>query len=344
MKSIFKKEVISTLRDYRLVLLVIAMFLLVVSSLFTTYAQSKKISLERQQLNQHLRQQWDSLKTDPHSASHYGKYVFTQRAPLSFFDLGITNYVGSVLKVEAHTKNEPQFSQANESSAAIRFGELSAARVLQMLLPLLLIFIGYDTIGKEREQGTFKLMVAQGISIRKILWQKISAYFMLSQTILVPVFVITLWFHNDPLGYGNDVDASRVFLLFVMYTAYSFVLITIIVSVSVSLKESRNALLTLLGVWLVFTIFLPKIIANVGDGLHPLPSKKKFQLAIEEQIEKGIDGHNPGNVRTQKFVDSVLQHYQVNTVAQLPINIDGALMQADEDYRDKATKKQFAII
>jgi hypothetical protein len=116
MKSILTKEVVSSIRDQRLAFLVIAMVLLVSTSLFMAYTQSAKTALEKQELTEH-------------SASHYGKYVFTPQSSLGFFDLGISNYVGRFLKVEAHLQNDPQFSQANESSDTIRLGDLSAARL-----------------------------------------------------------------------------------------------------------------------------------------------------------------------------------------------------------------------
>jgi ABC-2 type transport system permease protein len=309
------------------------------------YTQSAKTALEKQELTEHMREQWDSLDMDAHSASHYGKYVFTPQSSLGFFDLGISNYVGRFLKVEAHLQNDPQFSQANESSDTIRLGDLSAARLLQVLLPLLLIFMTYDTVGREREQGTLKLLIAQGVSMRRLLWQKVIAHFLLAQLVLIPVMIATFLFQlsGDGISKTND-EVIRFIPLLLLYSGFSFIVICITVSVSAWLKESHNTLFSMLGVWFVFILFLPKMTANAADGFYPLPSKKEFQLAIEEEVKNGVDGHNKSDIRSKLFIDSVLTHYQVSDVNQLPINIDGALMQADEDYRNMVTKKNFELV
>jgi ABC-2 type transport system permease protein len=345
MKSILTKEVVSSIRDQRLAFLFIAMVLLVSTSLFMAYTQSAKTASEKTELTKHMREQWDSLNMDAHSASHYGKYVFTPQSSLGFFDLGISNYVGRFLKVEAHLQNDPQFSQANESSDTIRFGDLSAARLLQVLLPLLLIFMAYDTVGREREQGTLKLLVAQGVSMRRLIWQKIIAHFLLAQLVLIPVMTAAFIFQvsGDATSKTND-DFTRFVLLLLLYSGFSFIVICITVSVSAKLKESHNTLFAMLGVWFVFILFLPKMTANAADGFYPLPSKKEFHLAIEKEVKNGVDGHNKSDIRSKLFIDSVLTHYQVSNVNQLPINIDGALMQADEDYRNMVTKKNFGFV
>jgi ABC-2 type transport system permease protein len=148
---------------------------------------------------------------------------------------------------------------------------------------------------------------------------------------------------GDGISKTND-EVIRFIPLLLLYSGFSFIVICITVSVSAWLKESHNTLFSMLGVWFVFILFLPKMTANAADGFYPLPSKKEFQLAIEEEVKNGVDGHNKSDIRSKLFIDSVLTHYQVSDVNQLPINIDGALMQADEDYRNMVTKKNFELV
>ena len=44
-----------------------------------------------------------------------------------------------------------------------RFGELTAAAVLQLLLPLLIILLGFSTFAGERESGTLRQVLSLGV-------------------------------------------------------------------------------------------------------------------------------------------------------------------------------------
>ena len=130
-------------------------------------------------------------------------------------------------------------------------------------------------------------------------------------------------------------------MLWVVYLLYYFIVVAVTVSVSALAASSKNALLTMIALWLGLVVLLPKYTTNLGDHQYPLPSKKAFQLAIRNDVQKGVDGHNPSNKRTQAFIDSILKAQGVDSVSQLKINIDGLVMQEDEDYRAMVTRKYF---
>lgn len=342
MQSIFKKEIISAIRDKRLLILSTLTLLLLAVALFSGYNRFAVLKAEKEELNEANRKDWETQELKhAHSAAHYGTYIYTPQPLLSFFDLGIQNYTGSSIRIEAHLQQEAQFSNAMESSSSIRFGNMSIALVLQILLPLLLIFICFNTVSSEKENSTFKLLLIQGGSIKKILWQKTAAYTVIALVILLPVLLLSVLFPVvNGIPFSKEV-LPQILLLFLLYGAFYFIIIALSIAVSAISNSSRNALMVMLGFWLVFVILLPKYAANLGDDLHPLTSKKSLQMAIAAGIKNGVDGHNPDNARTKLFVDSILKAYKVDTVLKLPINIDGLMMQGDEDYKAVVTKKYF---
>ena len=100
----------------------------------------------------------------------------------------------------------------------------------------------------------------------------------------------------------------------------------------------------MLAVWVVWLIFLPKLAGWYVEKQHPLPSREAFTSAMREDRSKGIDGHNPADEREQAFKDSVLMAYDVQHLDSLPINYDGLLMQADEEYGNKVWDKHFGSL
>ncbi len=100
-------------------------------------------------------------------------------------------------------------------------------------------------------------------------------------------------------------------------------------------------MLTVLFAWLICTVLLPKAIANMGENLTPLITRLAMDKQIAEENKNGIDGHNPRNERTKKFMDSLVAVYKVDSVNQVPVNLDGLTMQADEEYHNVVYDKHF---
>jgi len=342
MHSIFQKEIVSIVRDRRMAILTGLVLVLLAVALYAGYTRFAVLFHERNQLNELMRQDWEGQdEKNVHSASHYGTYLFAPQPVLSFLDFGVQNYVGSSIRVEAHLQRDAEFSAANESSGSIRFGDMSVALLLQVLVPLLLIFMSYSALSSEKENGTLKLLLIQGGSLQKILWQKLAAYYVLALGLLTMTLGISaLFLAGNEQSLGPEVWGQFA-LVFLIYALFYFIVLAGSVCISATAKNSRSALLFLLALWLGLVIVAPKYAANLGDNLYPLPSKKEFSAYIEREVKGGIDGHNPANDRSKRFVASVLKANNVDSVSQLTINIDGLLMQEDENYRAEVTKKYF---
>ena len=89
---------------------------------------------------------------------------------------------------------------------------------------------------------------------------------------------------------------------------------------------------------------MPKLTANLGTQIYPMEQRTAFSKALRSDREKGIDGHNPMDERGKQFEDSLLKKYGVDSLNKLPVNADGLLMQADEDYANLVYDKHFTRI
>jgi ABC-2 type transport system permease protein len=70
----------------------------------------------------------------------------------------------------------------------------------------------------------------------------------------------------------------------------------------------------------------------MADDWIPLPSRSAFERAMAEDRAKGLDGHNPADVRRKELEQQYLTRYGVSSVAELPLDFGGIVMQADEEY------------
>ena len=83
--------------------------------------------------------------------------------------------------LEAHRQNSVNFLKLPSPRGALRFGELSLAFLLQIILPLL-FFIGFSTVAQDRENGTLKVLLSPRSAMEKeILYGKTPWSFLVAQ-------------------------------------------------------------------------------------------------------------------------------------------------------------------
>jgi len=331
---IARKEIKVALRERLVIVLGSIILLLLGLALYAGYLAYQQQQTIITQVQAEKRQEWlNQGDKHPHIAAHYGTFVFKPKTVLSLFDFGLDAYTGTSKYLEAHHPHEFMFRPAQDHSSMIRFGELSAALVLRILVPLLIIFLAFASFTRERESGTLKLLVAQGVSFSTLTWGKILAYGTLLTMILLP-FLIGIAILSCVGVQQKDIPdlATRAVILALVYGLYLFLFIAFSVWVSLRSSTGRDALLILLSGWIFLGILMPKTVANLSESVYALPSMREFKAAIERDKVSGLDGKTPRSVRMATLEKKYLEKYDVDSVQQLPFNFEGVSMQAGEEY------------
>jgi ABC-2 type transport system permease protein len=328
-KIVFKNTAIVILAVFIASLLAYATFLG-----WTNYANQNESS-EKYQHQSH--KDWlGNPDKNPHRMAHYGNFAFRKSSPLSVFEFGMESYFGNAIFLEAHKQNTANFSEASFSNSLLRFGEISVAMILQILLPLLVFFLGFNTIAAERENGTLKLHLSQGINWKELLLGKMLGIVSILMMLFVPaVFVLVIiWLllQNFTLTFDETV---KMLLFVVFHFVYLLFYCIIAVLISAASTTSKKALISLIGVWLLFTIILPRGTQALGAYLYEAPSKVQFNSNIEKDIIKIGDSHNPDDVHFKTINDSLLTLYKVDSVQKLPFNYKGFIMLEGEKISSK---------
>jgi ABC-2 type transport system permease protein len=292
-----------------------------------------------QTAQKHVRKQWESIKEmNPHGAAHYGTYIFKPTNLLSSLDEGVNSITGNVLRVEGHVQNEIVHSEASQMQTISKFGKLKSSLLLQFIVPILLIFLAFSSISNEKQSGRLKLLLLQGASPNQIMFAKTLSVWLYGVGLLT--LSIALYAVFNVQNIDNKI-IERTFFFFTSYSFYYFIISGLTVFFSARWQNPTLALTSMLGIWIVWTIFLPNILMSSVEKWHPLPSRNEMQTAMKEDRSKGIDGHNPSDEREKEFEKQVLKKYGVDSISQLPINFDGLVMQADEEYGNVVWDKHF---
>ncbi len=344
-RLIIRKEILSSVRDVRLQVAGIFLLSLMLVAVLVGRQGQQQIQKQRAEAQATMYDKWvnQGLK-HPHSAAHYGQFAFKPKSALSFLDVGIDNYTGVSVFLEAHRQHEVLFSAAQDSNGMTRFGEMSVALVLQVLLPLLIIFLTFNVFTREREEGTLKLVHAQGVSMRQLFMGKLWGTYLMVLLIFIPVVCIAYFVLNRETAGLDPHNTGKFVALTLSYALYFLVFILLCILISAFSKSSTFSQLVLLGLWIVACIILPKATTNLADKIHPIPSQFEFRESIKEKVSNGIDGHNPSDVRLAELRKQTLEEYGVSTIDELPVNWSGIAMQAGEEYTDQVYDQEFSRI
>jgi ABC-2 type transport system permease protein len=261
---------------------------------------------------------------NPHSAAHYGMYAFKPTFVTSLIDPGVDAFAGVASFLEAHKQNEFSFRPAQDAGGAARFGDLSVAMVLQVLLPLLMITLAFGAIAGEREAGTLRQLIGGGLSRGTLVFGKVLGIGGAVGLVLLPAVVMGVIALVAGRRDGEFATSlPRLAGLAGSYLAYFIVWLLIALAVSAWARTARSALVVLLGCWGLGTLVLPRLAVDVARARHPTPSS----LELEQRIASDIAADPEFAQRTER---RVLAQYGVSRVEDLPVSLAGLQLAAGE--------------
>ncbi|SDM70200.1 ABC-2 type transport system permease protein [Catalinimonas alkaloidigena] len=308
---------------------------------WTTYRQQEATRAHYQQA---AREDWlGNPDKHPHRMAHYGHFAFRARSPLSMLDRGMDPFLGNAIYLEAHQQNTVNFSEAEFSTGLVRFGEFSLALLLQLLLPLLIFFLGAGSVAADRENGTLRLLMSQGASPLSLLVGKSLGLWAVIMVLFIPLMGLAAvgWLLARP----GPPPADEVFRLLVLAGTYGWALLlycVLAVGVSAVSRTVKTAWVMLIGFWLVSLMIVPRVGQAIGAALYPLPSRTEFQAAIQADLVQAGDSHNPDDPHYQALRDSLLTAYNVDSVVQLPFNYSGYVMAEGEKISAALYQRHYA--
>lgn len=329
-----RRELRDHWRDGRIrIALGFTMVLLLSSVVFGAVA-AREAEQQRKAAQRLMRQQWlDQGVKNPHSAAHYGIWAFRPVPALALLDPGIHPYTGVTVWLEAHKRNEFRYRPVRDAIMVSRFPALTGATMLQLLIPLLIILLGYAALSAERESGLLGYQLSLGLSRRTLLTGKVLALGASLTVVLVPAAALStiLLFVQTPAA-EREHTLAVLAALAILYGLYYAVILLLTLAVSAWAPSPRVAILVLFAFWSTTHLLAPRAAGELARSLHPTPSAAEFQRSIAEQVRLGIDGHSPLDERAEALRRQVLLQYGKSDLDSLPVNFSGLALQAGEEY------------
>jgi ABC-2 type transport system permease protein len=339
---IARKEFIDMIRDARYRLSAAVVLALLLGALVTGFAARQSYERQRADAVRAERQAWvNQGKANPHSAAHFGRYAFKPLPLAALIDQGLNPYLGVAVYIEGHAQNPFRYRPVEDSTGLRQFGELTAAGVLQFLLPLVLVLLTFNAFAGEREQGTLKQLLSLGVSPARLLAGKALGVTAALATLVIPASLLGLALLSGGMREEGTQEPVRLAALALAYLIYLFIFVALSLGVSARAASARMALLMLLGFWVFTTLLVPRASATLAEMLHPTPTLPEFLKQVDEDMKQGVDGHRPPGEREEELRQAVLKKYNVTSEKDLPINFTGLVLQESEEHGNAVYDKRF---
>lgn len=342
-KHIARKEFTDVVRDGRFRWCAALVGALLLVSLGHGWVQARRSQAELSAAQSVARDHWESQgEKNPHSAAHYGIYAFKPRLALSFVDDGVDPYTGTSVWLEAHRQNDFFLRPAQDATAAQRIGALTAAQVLQHLVPLLIILLTFGALAGEREQGTLRQLLATGVGRSDLAVGKALGVAGALALLLVPAAVLgaAAIVVSSP---GPAASAlARGAVLTGIYLAYFAAFVGLSLAVSARVRSARNALVVLLAVWVVNGLVAPRAAVDLSKWLHPTPSALEFARTLQDEMAAGVEGiERPDRAA---LTGRLLAEHGVERVEDLPLNEVGVYLQESEEFGNRIFDRNYGTL
>lgn len=335
--AVVRKEFKEIVRDGRFRWLALACLLLMavaaLSGLQTTLGQLRDQQAASAMERENFVQQGAK---NPHAAAHFGQYAFRPVLLPAAIDPGVSDYMGSMIWLEAHRMNLPEFRPAEDAAGFGRAARLSVAWVLQFIVPLFVIVISFGVVAGERERGTLALALSQGIGLPALLLGKTVAATGALLAVLVPLTILSvvLFAFAAPLV-DSDGAAARLAWMALCYLLYLLSFAGLSLLVSTLARTRRNAFFALIAAWLLITVAIPRVAADLSVSAHPTPTPTAFWAGIRRGDGAAAgSGDNPqarvAALRGELEAE-LLAEYAVDSIAELPVNFTAVFLQRLED-------------
>lgn len=305
---------------------VVLLVLLTLVATLVSVQHKHTVEAERARFQSVADQHWNAQPDrHPHRVVHYGHFVFRPLEPLSFFDFGVDPYTGHAIYLEGHRQNSANFSDARQSSLLLRFGQLTPAFVLQTLVPLLIGFLAFGSVARERENGQIRLVLCQGVAGTRFLLGKIIGHSIVALVLSAPALIVLAM-----IGITSEGAGMASLMIILGYWLYFFIWVIASVLISAVVPRARDALLLLVGIWIATVILLPRLLPGIAAEKSVLPTRIETDVAIHRALARIGDSHNPNDPYFSEFRKQVLARYGVSRAEDLPVNYGGILMAEGE--------------
>lgn len=281
-RTIVRKEILENIFSYRFPLFAALCLLLIPLGLYVNgLGQAKAV----RDYNEQMRLAEEAVSGITMQDLMAGKVAikgFRRPAPLSVLFRGLEDTLPRFYEFtpDGAVPGEAAGGEASILSAQGRFDFIF---LLQMIISLVALLFASDVIAGEKEAGTLRAMLANSLPRDALLGGKIAGGFLalwlpfLAACLLGTVLLLAGAF---PLFEGGS--PARVAAVFLGASLFLLIYFGLGTMVSAGSSRARTSLITILLVWVLFQLVVPKASDMIADIVYPI--RTETQVSLEKSL------------------------------------------------------------
>lgn len=229
--------------------------------------------------------------------------IVTKPAPLSIFSNGMMNNVGN--KVRIFFDSYPLFptghANTRDNPLLNVFFSIDFSKVVAILISLIALVFAYDSITREREDGTMKLSLTGQVSRISFLFGKLTGLLLTLLPILLFCYLLAcLIIVVKPDISFSATDWGGVVLLFFSSMVYMLVFILLGMFISCMVKSSSSSIIVSLLCWIWFLFLMPNISTYLSQSIAKTPLYDNVQSNMNDYDKELLNEYSAIWMRTMK--------------------------------------------
>ncbi|TAG80183.1 MAG: DUF3526 domain-containing protein [Betaproteobacteria bacterium] len=227
---------------------------------------------------------------DPASAGSgdVGRHAILPYAALAPIAFGQSDLMPNYYRMSYRAKSNFMDDGELENPWNLLTGRFDFAFVVVVLLPLAILALTYNMLSGEREQGTLKLVLAQGGRPGSLILGKLFArtFPVLSVTLGV-LFIFVL--ATRAVDANVAIQLIALACVIALYSAFWFAIATLM---NVLNRSSAFNAIVLVGAWVGLVLVVPIVMNLAIQSAHPLPSRTQFATQNRLITIEGLNRYN----------------------------------------------------
>jgi len=208
-------------------------------------------------------------------------------------------------------------SKIYESNQYIEgFINLDLSTIFIWLFSIISILISYDSISKERENGTLKLIFVSRISKTEFFFSKIiSSFFSVLIVIFSSILIVSIVFLISPWIEFDKHVLFAILAFFALTMLFALFWISIATFTSILMKSSSQSLIVSLAIWLVLLLVFPTVIKTILGDTNFINEKNEITLLQDDTMK---DYYKKYHEISNKYIDPLIRDLKFSTYGGSP--------------------------
>lgn len=173
----------------------------------------------------------------------------------------------------------------------------SLVNLVALLIPLIGIALGFDAINSERTGGTLSRILSQPLYRDSVINGKFLAGIVTLTVMMATMLLLTSGYGLRMIGVPPTAEEIiRIFIYLLVTLIYGAFWLSLAMLFSVVLRRVSSSLLTSIGVWLFFSVFILLVAPAIANALAPAADGTQAELIRNSEIQRMVMRLSPNTL------------------------------------------------